>query len=369
MEKEILVTRSSMPPFEEYVNEIRELWDSRWLTNFGVKHRALEQALAEYLEVDYVMPGVNGHQSLECLIESMDLKGEVITTPFTFASTTHALIRKGLKPVFCDVREDDFTLDPEKIEDLITDQTSAILGVHVYGNACDTEAIQSIADRHGLKVLYDAAHAFGVKKNGIGIANYGDASMFSFHATKVFHCIEGGALAFRDPALKEKLKMWEDFGLDSTGAVPVVGGNAKMNEFSAAMGLCNLRHVGDAIKARGEAVKAYWEFLDGVKGIRLNQPQEGVQTNYAYFPVLFDPKEFGCDRDEVQEYLAEGNIRARKYFYPLTNEMDGVRKKYLPEETPIAKRLSLQVLALPLYEELTREDVKRICTRILQCKK
>ena len=237
----INVTRSSMPPFEEYCEEIRSIWESRWLTNMGEKHEALTQALREKLEVPGISLFTNGHLALEATLRALDLRGEVITTPFTFASTTHAIARCGLKPVFCDVREGDYTIDPAKIEALITRDTCAILPVHVYGNICDDAAIEAVARAHGLKVIYDAAHAFGERVNGVSVARLGDASMFSFHATKVFHTIEGGAVAYRDEALTTPLQMQKNYGITSPETVEVCGGNSKMSEFQAAMGLCNLR--------------------------------------------------------------------------------------------------------------------------------
>lgn len=246
----ILVTRTSMPPFEEYVNEIRDLWDTHWLTNMGPKHQEFEKQLRTFLNVKNVALYTNGHNALECALEAFNLSGEVITTPFTFASTTHAIVRKGLTPVFADIKPADCTIDPESIEQLITPQTSAIVPVHVYGHLCDVEAIQEIANKYNLKVIYDAAHAFGVKRDGISAAVFGDASMFSFHATKVFNSIEGGAICFGDSNMRTVLDQLKNFGIMGPDKVERVGGNAKMNEFCAAMGICNLRHVEDEIKKR-----------------------------------------------------------------------------------------------------------------------
>ena len=238
MSDRILVTRSSMPPFEEYCEEISSLWQSHWLTNMGVEHEKLEAALKEKLGVANLALFTNGHNALECVLEAMELPvhGEVITTPFTFASTTHAIVRKGLTPVFADIRPSDLTLDPESVERLVTARTCAIVPVHVYGNLCDVDAIQEVADRHGLKVIYDAAHAFGVEREDVSAAAFGDAAMFSFHATKVFNTIEGGCVCFRDPALYDALNRWKNFGIAGPEDVVHVGGNAKMNEFCAAMG-------------------------------------------------------------------------------------------------------------------------------------
>lgn len=367
MEEKILVTRSSMPPFEEYCAEIREIWENRWLTNSGVKHQALEAALREYLGVSNLALCVNGHQALECILEVLGLTGEVITTPFTFVSTTNALVRKGLTPVFCDIRADDFTMDPEKIEPLITEKTTAIVPVHVYGNLCDDEAIGAIAKKYSLKVIYDAAHAFGVRKNGVSAAAFGDAAMFSFHATKVYHCIEGGAAVFKDEKNYALLNQWKNFGI-SGETLEYFGGNAKMNEFAAAMGLCNLRHVAQAIASRKEAVDVYRAGLEGVKGVRLSAVQAGVQSNYAYFPVVFEPDAFGHTRDEVLAALAEHNIAARKYFYPLTSEVQSFGGAHPAQKTPVAKFMSENVLCLPLFEGLGAENAARIADIIVSMK-
>ena len=362
----ILVTRSSMPPFEEYVEEIRGLWDSHWLTNMGEKHEALEAALKNYLGVPDIALFVNGHSALECVLEAMQLHGKVITTPYTFASTTHAIVRKGLEPVFCDVRPDDYTMDASLIESLIDEDTCAVMPVHVYGNLCDNDAIEEIAHRHGLKVIYDAAHAFGVRKNGVSAATFGDASMFSFHATKVFNTIEGGAVCFADPKLKELLNQWKNFGITGLETVEYVGGNAKMNELQAAMGICNLRHIDDEIKKRGEADRRYRERLSGVRGIKLCEPQPGVQPNYAYFPVVFDGYRY--TRDEVAELLKKHDIAARKYFYPLTNSFAcySGTEGFEPHSTPVAADIAQKMLTLPLFADLSIQTVDRICDIILK---
>lgn len=362
----INVTRSSMPNFEEYCEEIKDIWDSRWLTNMGPKHKKLQADLVDYLGVDKIDLFCNGHMALEMAIQAMGLTGEVITTPFTFASTTHAIVRNGLKPVFCDVDPVTYTIDVTKIESLITDKTSAIIPVHVYGNICDVEEIERIAKEHNLKVIYDAAHSFGVKYKGKGIGNFGDASMFSFHATKVFHSIEGGAMCFTDKDFGEKLYKLKNFGIATQETVEYVGGNAKMNEFSAAMGICNLRHIDEEIARRKIAVKRYFERLSSVEGLTTWKEQDGVDHNYAYFPVLFDEEKFGNSRDEIVDKLANKNIFARKYFYPLTSEYSCYEGKFEIQETPIAKKYSRQVLTLPLYADLTVEDVDRICDVILK---
>lgn len=366
----ILVTRSSMPSFEEYVKEIEPLWESHWLTNMGEKHRELERELEEYLGVEDIALFVNGHQALECVLEAMDLHGKVITTPYTFASTTHAIVRKGLAPVFADIKEDDYTINPEQIEAFIDEDTCAIVPVHVYGNLCDVDAIADIAKRHNLKVIYDAAHAFGVKKNGISAATFGDASMFSFHATKVFNTIEGGAVCFHEPDFKTTLNRWKNFGIADEEVVEYVGGNAKMNEFAAAMGICNLRHLGEEIAKRKLVVERYWEHLDSVPGLRVCKPAAGIESNYAYLPVIFDDN-FGANRDEVFNLLKDHQIFARKYFYPLTNDFDCYKGMagFDSSLTPVAKYMASHVLTLPMYADLALEDVDRICSLILSVAK
>ena len=364
MNKQILVTRSSMPSFEEYCEEIKELWDSHFLTNMGVKHKELEKNLKEYLKCDNINLFTNGHLALECALKVFDLQGEVITTPFTFASTTHAIVRNGLKPVFCDINPIDCTIDVEKIESLITDKTCAIVPVHVYGNLCNVEKIEEIAKKYNLKVIYDAAHAFGVEKNGIGVANFGDASMFSFHATKVYNTIEGGAVTYQDKSFNKKLNDIKNFGITGPETVEYIGGNAKMNEFQAAMGLCNLRHVDKEIEKRKKVVERYRERLSNVDGIKLVPIQEGVKQNYAYFPVVFDNYKY--TRDEVFAKLGEENIIARKYFYPLINDFECYRKNYSSNDTPVAKYIADRVITLPLYADLDLEIVDKICDIILK---
>lgn len=363
----INVTQSSMPTFEEYCEEIKKLWDSHWLTNMGIEHQTFQKSLEEYLSCPNVVLYTNGHLALENIIAAMRFpKGsEVITTPFTFASTTHAIVRNGLVPVFCDIKEDDYTIDTNKIESLITDKTVAIVPVHVYGNMCDVEKIQEIADQYKLKVIYDAAHAFGVRKNGVSSANFGDAAMFSFHATKVFHTIEGGAVCFRNDTYKQTMNDMKNFGIRGPEDVVFVGGNAKMNEFQAAMGICNLRHLESEINKRKLVVERYRENLNNIDGIKLCKPQAGVQSNYAYFPVVFDG--FKKTREEVLVELGRNDIVARKYFYPLTNAFEcyaGLSTAD-PHLTPVADYYANRVITLPLYADLKLEDVVRICQIIL----
>jgi dTDP-4-amino-4,6-dideoxygalactose transaminase len=355
----IPVIQSALPPFEEYVEEIRSLWESKWLTNNGTKHQQLEQALKDYLNVEQVALFTNGHLALEAAIEALGLTGEVITTPFTFASTTHALIRKGLTPVFGDIRADNYTLDASKIERLITSKTSAILPVHVYGNVCDVEAIEAIAKKHKLKVIYDAAHTFGVTLNGRGIGTFGDVSMFSFHATKVFHTIEGGALTFNDPALKQHFERLKNFGITGPETVKEPGGNAKMNEFQAAMGLCNLRHIDEVMAKRKQIRELYDAALKGIPGIRVLEYQPGVHPNHSYYPIVFT--DAVNRRDEMEKVLAAKGVLTRKYFYPLVTDYDWMENRFASRRTPVAQQIANRVLTLPLYPDLTPTDVTRIC--------
>lgn len=358
-----------MPDFEEYCEEIKSMWDSHWLTNMGSKHKQLQSDLKEYLGVENVELLTNGHMALELTLQAMNLQGEVITTPFTFASTTHAIVRNGLQPVFCDIDPITFTIDTEKLESLITDRTCAIMPVHVYGNVCNVEEIERIAHKYGLKVIYDAAHTFGETYKGKGIGNFGDASCFSFHATKVFNSIEGGAVCYKDKKLGEMLYDLKNFGIHGPEEVSAVGANAKMNEFCAAMGLCNLRHVEEEIAKRKKVVEKYREYLEGVEGLQLNTVQKAVKSNYAYFPVIFEEKIFGSSREEVFDKLAENGIGARKYFYPLTNTFSCFGGAYDVMKTPVALHISKRVLTLPLYADLALEDVERICKIILSCRK
>lgn len=357
----LFTTRPTLPPIEEYMEQVKKIWDSRWLTNMGERHNEFEKNLKTYLGVDNISLFVNGHMALEMVIQAMGLTGEVITTPYTFISTTHAIVRNGLKPVFCDIEEESYTIDTSKLENLITDQTSAIIPVHVYGNICNVEEIEKIADKYDLKVIYDAAHAFGVKCKGRSIAEYGDASMFSFHATKVFHSIEGGAVVYKDEELGKKLYNLKNFGIRSEEIVEEIGANAKMNEFQAAMGICNLMHMDEAIKKRKEVVSYYYQCLKGCRGIRLNVQQENTEKNYAYMPVLFKPDEYKISRDRLYEIFKENEIYARKYFYPLVTDAECYRKLYESNDSPTAKRISENILTLPLYTDMTHEDVDRVC--------
>lgn len=365
--KPILVTRSSLPPIEEYFDEIRSIWDTHHLTNMGPKHRAFERELTEYLRAENITLYTNGHLALENMMSAYGLQGEVITTPFTFVSTTNAIIRSGLKPVFCDIKEDDYTIDPKDIERKLSPKTCAILGVHVYGNLCDWRSIDKIAQNHRLKVFYDAAHAFGVEEGGVGVAGLGDCSMFSLHATKVFHSVEGGILCYKDGAMKPILDSYKNFGIDTCGEYAVLGGNAKMSEFHAAMGLCNLRHLDDEIAKRKRVFERYFELLSDENGIRFCVPANNVRHNYAYLPILFDG---AYDRDIVFDALKEANIFARKYFYPLASETPAV-KAILGNvnKTPVAAEVARKILCLPMYADLSLSVVDEIAKIVLKTKK
>lgn len=364
--KKILVTQSSMPELDEYVEEIKSIFETKWLTNRGEKHKKLEEELAKYLKVKNMSLYTNGHLALYVALKSLDLKGEVITTPFSFASTTHAIVQNGLKPVFCDINENDYTIDVNKIENLITEKTCAIVPVHVYGHVCDVKKIEEIAKKYNLKVVYDAAHVFGVEIDGQGIGSFGDISMFSFHATKVFNTIEGGGLAYNNSELRDKLEKLKNFGINGPEKVEYVGTNAKMNEFQAAMGLCNLRHIDSELEKRKKVYNRYIERLSSVKGIKLPIKQDKVKQNYAYLPVVFDKEIFGKSRDEVKEQLEKENIFTRKYFYPVINDYKCYSNMYDSNDTPIAKKISEKVLTLPMYADLKIDDVDRICNIILK---
>lgn len=362
MGEKIFVTQSSMPAYEEYIEAIKPLWKSRRLTNMGTYHKELEKQLQEYLEVPEVSLMVNGHMALEMTLQSFEFPKdtEVITTPFTFISTTHAIVRNHLIPVFCDVKESDGTIDETKIEALITEKTVAILPVHVYGNVCNVDAIQKIANQYGLKVIYDAAHAFGEQYKGRGIGNYGDASVFSFHATKVFNSIEGGAAVFQDHVLYERLYNLKNFGIRGEEIVEAVGANAKMNEFCAIMGLCNLRHINDVIKTRKEKWNYYAEQVEKIKGIRLFEQDKDLKRNYAYFPIIIEDN-YGITRDALYEKLRENDIYARKYFYPLTCDQEVYKDTLkLTADIETTRKLSRNVLSLPFYENIDKKTIDKI---------
>ena len=365
MTNTITITRPSLPPLAEYIEEISPLWNSHWLTNMGEKHQELERRLIEYLRVRRISLLVNGHSALEAAIRAFELVGEIITTPFSFSSSTHAIVRSGLTPVFCDIQYSDGTLDSTKIEQLITERTSAILPVHVYGNPCEVDHIQIIADKYNLKVIYDAAHAFGVEYEGQSLASYGDASVLSFHATKVFNSIEGGAVCYSDEDFGLKLYQQKNFGIMGPEEVVSVGGNAKMNEFSAAMGICNLRHVDENIAIRKLLTEIYLERLAYEPGIAVCLHEAGdekLKSNYAYMPILVEESAYRHSRNDLFDHLASRQIFARKYFYPLISDYDCYRQSFGKHaQVPVSRLLAERVLTLPLHTGMTKEDVSHIC--------
>lgn len=354
--KKINVTKSFMPPFQEYVDLIKGIWENNWLTNNGPLHNELERKLTEYLKVYNSTLFTNGHLALDVAIKTLALNGEVITTPFTFASTTHAIVSNGLTPVFCDINMNNFTIDVSNIEGLITDKTVAIMPVHVFGYPCDLEEIQRIADKYNLKVIYDAAHVFGVEVNGKGIGSFGDVSMFSLHATKVYNSIEGGLLTYNNRDLTKTLNMYKNFGITGPESVEAVGLNAKMNEFQAAMGLVNLKYIDEQILNRKKVSDIYKNKLSEIDGIKYIEDMQNVKHNYSYFPILIDEIVTGINRDELYEKLKEYNIFTRKYFYPLITEFDCYKNKYNDKNLHNAKYVSDRVLTLPIYGDLSENQ-------------
>ncbi|WP_125980753.1 DegT/DnrJ/EryC1/StrS family aminotransferase [Loigolactobacillus iwatensis] len=364
MSKKILVTESTMPSLTEYIEEITDLWQSKWLTNEGVKVQKLTKQLKNYLEVDSLSLVTNGHTALELALAAFDLHGgEVITTPFTFISTTNAICRAGLTPVFANIDPETFTLDPAKVEALITPRTKAILPVHIYGNACDVEAFADLATKYNLKLIYDGAHSFGTKYFGKSLGQFGDITTYSFHATKLFNTIEGGAIVANDEQIHNRLTQLKNFGLKN-GEPVEIGLNGKMNEFSAAMGLCNLRQNDAMIEQRKMRYQYYYERLQNIPGIQLNPQQNGIESNAAYFPVLFHDT-FGCCRETIIDRLMKQNIFPRKYFYPLTSESPSIQNNYPIQATPIAHDYAQRVLTLPLYPNLEFEIIDQICQIII----
>lgn len=357
----IFLTRASLPPYEEYLEEIKTIWGNHWITTFGPKHEKLEKQLMSFLDCTSVSLFSNGHSALEMTLQAMKLKGEVITTPFTFASTTNAIVRNGLTPVFCDILPDTYNMDPNKIEKLISEKTCAILPVHVYGNVCDVERISEIAKRYKLKVIYDAAHAFGVKYKGKSIAAYGDASIFSFHASKVYNTAEGGAVCYDDVKFGEQLKCIRNFGLVQGDDI-FPAGNGKMSELSAALGLCNLRHFEEYVSKRKALTDMYIEKLMNITEISFQKKQTYVTPNYAYFPI--EVCNFNI-RDALYNNLQKNGIMCQKQFGITTNSFSCYRGLY-KGKTPIAQEISGRMLLLPLYSDLTEGQVKYICELVCQ---
>ena len=366
MNEKILVTQPVMPPLEEFIPLLQDIWDSKWLTNNGKYHQQFEKALAEFLGVKYVSLFSNGTLALISALQVLRITGEVITTPYSFVATTHALHWNGIKPVFADIDPVTLNIDPRKIEAAITPKTTAIMPVHVYGNPCDVNAIKEIADTYGLKVIYDAAHAFNVDINGNSILNFGDMSVLSFHATKVFNTIEGGAIICNDEATKKRIDYLKNFGFAGETKVIAPGINAKMNELQAAYGLLQLNHVNEAIENRKQIADLYRELLKDVKGISHQNDIEGVKHNHAYFPIFVDHKQYSLTRDELYEKLQQNNIYGRRYFYPLISQFPTYSG--LPsasaENLPKAEHVTKQVICLPIYPELSLDSVTSICNII-----
>jgi dTDP-4-amino-4,6-dideoxygalactose transaminase len=356
----IRVTKTFLPPINEYIDEIKKIWNTNWVTNDGEIHKELEENLRNYLGVNATALFTNGHSALDIAIKSLKLEGEVITTPFTFASTTHAIVMNNLKPVFCDIKSSDFTMDENKIEELISDKTCAIIPVHVFGYPCNIKKIDEIAKKYNLKVIYDAAHVFGVKINGEGIGNFGDISMFSLHATKVYNSIEGGVLTTQSENLKTYFNKLKNFGITDEETVECVGLNAKMNEFQAAMGLINLRYVNEQIEKRKIIVETYRKELGKFKGIYYVNEDENVKYNYAYFPIIINEEICGINRNELYDKLKEYNIFTRKYFYPLVTDFQCYKGIYDDSNLNNAKYVVDRVLTLPIYGEMKIEDVVNI---------
>ena len=361
-EKKIYVTKPSLPDLKEFIPYLEKIWDAKRLTNNGQFHQQLESALAKFLKVKHLCLFNNGTIALMVALQALRISGEVITTPFSFVATTHSLWWNDIKPVFCDIENKAYNLDPDKIESLITPKTTAILPVHVYGNPCDNEKIQKIADTYGLKVIYDAAHAFNVKKDDYSVLDWGDLSILSFHATKVFNTFEGGAIVCHDEKMKQRIDHLKNFGFAGETTVVAPGINGKMNEVQSAFGLLQLKHVEMNIQKRKGVAERYDKALKGIAGIKLPPRLSNVTQNYSYYPILIDKEKFGSSRDEVYDRLKEKNIFARKYFYPLISQFPTYRgiESAHPDKLPIASIIAEQVLCLPIYSDLSLEDIEII---------
>lgn len=359
---QITVTSPLLPDLEEYTSLLREIWDSKWITNNGSFHQQLERELADYLKVPYISLFTNGTLPLITSLQAMRITGEVITTPYSFVATTHALWWNGIKPVFVDIDPATCNLDPTKIEAAITPKTTAIMPVHCYGKPCDTRAIKEIADRFGLKVIYDAAHAFGVEVDGESLLNAGDVATLSFHATKVYNTIEGGALVMHDDQMKQRIDYLKNFGFANETTVVAPGINSKMDEMRAAYGLLNLRQVDEAIRARREVAGKYREELREVDGITFFEDMLGVRHNYSYFPIFVDKEQYGISRDELYNRMKDRNILGRRYFYPLISTFSTYRAlpSAAPSNLPVATRIAEQVICLPMHHQLSDDDVARV---------
>lgn len=366
MNKLITVTQPCLPPLDEFLPYLQQIWENKWLTNNGPLHQQLEQELAEYLGVKYISLFSNGTLALISALQALNIHGEVITTPFSFVATTHSLWWNKITPVFVDIEPEYLNLDPAKIEAAITPRTTAIMPVHVYGNPCQMNEIQRIADKHGLKVIYDAAHAFGVRDKENSILNYGDLSVLSFHATKVFSTIEGGAIICHTEEMKHHIDNLKNFGFRGELIVEEPGINAKLNEVQAAYGLLQLKYIDGFIKKRKEITELYRELLKNILGIRMLNDMPDVKHCYSYFPIIIDEELYGKSRDELYEKLKENNIFTRRYFYPLISDFEPYRdlSSAQPENLVIAQKTAKQVLCLPIYVELTFLDVENI-TKII----
>ena len=363
MNKDIItVTSPLLPNLDEFTESLKEIWESKWITNNGQFHQKLEAALAEYLKVPYVSLFTNGTLPLLTALQALRITGEVITTPYSFVATTHALWWNGIKPVFVDIDPSTGNIDPQKIEAAITPRTTAILPVHVYGKPCDTEAIQAIADKYGLKVIYDAAHAFGVEVNGESLLNAGDMSTLSFHATKVFNTIEGGAMVMHDEKTKQRIDYLKNFGFANEIEVVGPGINSKMDEIRSAYGLLNLKQVDAAIAARQKVAVAYREALRNVDGISFWDDMPGVRHNYSYFPIFVDAEKYGMTRDELYMKMKDQGVWGRRYFYPLISEFSTYRglESSRPENLPNAHMMADTVICLPMHHALTEAEIDKI---------
>lgn len=360
--EQITVTSPLLPDLEELNGYLKDIWARKWITNNGHYHRELEKALCEYLKVPYISLFTNGTLPLITALQALRITGEVITTPFSFVATTHAIWWNGIKPVFVDIDPSNCGMDPDKIEAAITPKTTAIMPVHCYGKPCDVKRIQEIADKYGLKVIYDAAHAFGVEVDGESILNAGDMSTLSFHATKVYNTVEGGALVMHDEKTKQRIDYLKNFGFANETTVVAPGINSKMDEIRASVGLINLRHVDDAIAARRHVAQLYREGLKDVEGITYFEDMPGVRHNYSYFPIFVDAERYGMTRDGLYQKLKDHNILGRRYFYPLISTFSTYRglDSARPENLPVAHRIAEQVICLPMHHLLTDEDVERL---------
>lgn len=367
-EKQITVTAPLLPDLEEFNSLLKEIWDSKWVTNNGTFHKQLEKELAEYLKVPYISLFTNGTLPLLTALQALRITGEVITTPYSFVATTHSIWWNGCKPVFVDIDPATGNIDPDAIEAAITNKTTAIMPVHVYGKPCDTKRIQEIADKYGLKVIYDAAHAFGVEVDGESILNAGDMSTLSFHATKVYNTLEGGALVMHDEQTKKRIDYLKNFGFAGETEVVAPGINSKVDEVRAAYGIINLRQVDAAIEARHQVAIKYREALRPVGGITFMDDMPGVKHNYSYFPIFIDAEKYGMTRDELYEKMKSHNVLGRRYFYPLISTFSTYRglPSAAPENLPKAHKMADSVICLPMHHELSAEDIDRVLELIVK---